>query len=83
MTTKPKASQEYIDTLKNKCVAWARQNDAINELVWKDFDILLNAFKEKAYAEGKYEAFAWLDKLDYKLRGHSVALKNELLIING
>lgn len=83
MTTKAKMPQEYIDNLKNRYAAWARQNEAVNTLVWDDLDRLLQKAQTEAYSNENYEAFSFLIMLEERFKKHADSLKAELQIVSG
>ncbi len=79
MTQPKKPPDEYISKVTKLYSVWARENQEINSLVFKDLDIIFNKWKAKAYNDGYYEAFAHLEKLHEYLRtGLAETLAKEL-----
>ncbi len=79
----PRPPPEAVAKLYKLHNVWAREDKEINEVVFKDLDIMLRKFKEKAYNDEHYEAFAHLEKLhEYIHTGFAAKLKSEIDFIN-
>ena len=82
-SVKPKVPDEYLNKLKDKINAWDRKDPELNELVWKDLDLMIAKVKEKAYLEKCFEAYAYISRLELQVRDYERSLKAELMVISG
>lgn len=82
--TTRKASDEELRKLDLKNALWSRKDSTINELVWKDFDLIFDEAMIQARKEKAYEAFTYLSHLRDTVtikRPHQIAA--EYIIASG
>ncbi len=83
MSNQPaKTKEEQLAEARELLEVWSRKDERINRLVWNHIDNNIAALKRSAYEAGKYEAFAWLDKLEENIQVREVkTLQNSIVIM--
>lgn len=83
MSNQPaKTKEEQLAEARELLEVWSRKDERINTLVWNHIDNNIASMKRSAYEAGKYEAFAWLDKLEDNIRIKEVnTLKSTITIL--